>query len=317
MKAYIIDAGVPERLVLREVADPTPLPNEILVSVRATSLNRGEIRQALEMGLYPHGYIPGWDVSGVVERAASHGKGPQVGDRVVGFVTKGGWAEKVVVPVEYAAKIPEGVSFAQAATLPVAGLTALHALYLGGNLLGQQVLVTGATGGVGDFAIQLARLSGAMVTAHIRRDSQREFIKQTGADNIAVGLSLHEAAHHLAPFNLVVESVGGETLGEVLGLLTERSVVVLFGTSGGDKVTFNAATFYAYGGARLVGLRMPDQLKWVESGTIGLGKLGSLMQRGLLKPQIAVEESWNELPRIAHDLLDRKFLGKAVLHMSS
>ncbi len=315
MKAYIIDTSVPEKLVQRETADPTPLPTEILVRVAATSLNRGEIRMALETGYYPNGYIPGWDVAGVVEQAAANGTGPKVGDRVVAFVRKGTWAEKVAVPVEYAAKIPEGVSFSQASTLPVAGLTALHALYKGGNLMGKRVLITGATGGVGDFAIQLANQSGAIVTAHIRREIQRPFIEQSGAAHIAVGLSLHDAAHHLAPFDLVIESVGGETLSEALGLLTERSTVVLFGTSGGDKVTFDAAKFYSFSGAKLYGLTMPEELKWFESGTIGLGKLGNLLQHGHLKPQIAVEESWNELPRVASDLLNRKFLGKAVLHM--
>ncbi|BCM92469.1 narbonolide/10-deoxymethynolide synthase PikA2, modules 3 and 4 [Abditibacteriota bacterium] len=317
MQAYLIDTSVPEKLVQRETADPTPLPNEILVSVRATSLNRGEIRMALETGYYPDGYIPGWDVAGIVEQGAANGQSPQVGDRVVGFVRKGAWAEKVAVPLEYAAKIPDGVSFAQAATLPVAGLTALHALYKGGNLLGQQVLVTGATGGVGDFAIQLARLSGAIVTAHIRRESQRPLMEQAGADHIAVGHSLHEAAHGLGPFNLVIESVGGETLAEVLGLLTERSVVVLFGTSGGHKVTFDAAKFYSFSGAQLYGLTMPEELKWVESGTIGLGKLCYAIERGQLKPQISVQESWPELPRVAHDLLNRKFTGKAVIQMDS
>ncbi len=316
MKAYIIDKTAPEKLVLSETEDPAPLPGEILVRVGATSLNRGEIRMALELGIYPHGYIPGWDVAGTVERAAASGKGPKEGERVVAFVTKGAWAEKVAVPVEYAAAIPDDVSFAQAATLPVAGLTALHALYLGGNLWGKKVLVTGATGGVGDFAIQLAKSAGAIVTAHIRRESQREFIAQTGADNLAVGPSLKDAAHPFAPFDLVVESVGGETLGQALAMLTERSVVVLFGTSGGDHVTFDAQTFYNTGGARLYGLRMPDQLKWVESGTIGLGKLGAALQTGALKPLIGVEESWHELPRVAADLLGRKFLGKAVLHMS-
>lgn len=313
MQAYLIDTSASERLVQREVPDPTPLPNEMLVRVRATSLNRGEIRMTLENGFYPNGYIPGWDVAGEVEQAAANGQGPQVGARIVGFVRKGAWAEKVAVPVDYAASIPDGVPFGQASTLPVAGLTALHALYQGGNLFGQKVLVTGATGGVGDYAIQLARLSGAIVTAHIRRESQRSFIEQTGAHHIAVGNSVHEAAKHLAPFDLVIESVGGETLAEVLTMLTQRSTVVLFGTSGGHKVTFDAAQFYSYSGPKLYGLTMPEELAWKESGTIGLGKLGDALQRGTLKPQISVQEPWDELPRVASDLLHRKFLGKAVI----
>ncbi len=317
MQAFLIDNTSPDKLVRSETPEPDPLPSETVVRVRATSLNRGEVRMALQSDAWPRGYCPGWDVAGVVERASADGKGPAPGTRVVGFVRRGGWAELVAVPNEYLAPIPDAVSFAQASTLPVAGLTALHALYKAGSLLNKKVLVTGATGGVGEFAIQLARISRAQVTAHIRREEQRAFVVEAGAHNVAVGENLADAAKDFAPFDLVAESVGGQVLGDALGLMVERGVCVLFGTSGGNQVTFDAQKFYNFGGATLYGMFLGDELKWIESGTIGLTKLGDLIADGSLNPKIGVEEDWSRLPQVAADLLARKFLGKGVLHVGT
>jgi NADPH:quinone reductase len=90
------------------------------------------------------GFNPGWDLAGTIERAAADGTGPQASARVVGLLASGAWAELVAVPTNSLAELPEGVSFELAATLPVAGLTALYALEKGGGLVGRSVLVTGA-----------------------------------------------------------------------------------------------------------------------------------------------------------------------------
>src|SRR4030095_4755915 len=100
-------------------------------------------------GMAAAGWRPGWDLAGVVERSAADGSGPAVGERVVGFLPEGAWAQRVVVPSNALAELPDKVTFSQAATFPVAGLTALHALDEGGPLLARRVLVTGATGGGG------------------------------------------------------------------------------------------------------------------------------------------------------------------------
>src|SRR6266849_6565152 len=144
IQAIVVDPDIAGRLAIREVEPPSPAPSEALVRVRATSLNLGEVRDTTTAKA---GWRPGWDLAGVVEQAAADGSGPKSGARVVGMVNAGAWAELVAVPTAVLAEIPDTVTFAQAATLPVAGLTALYALEKGGFLLNRKVLITGASGG--------------------------------------------------------------------------------------------------------------------------------------------------------------------------
>src|SRR5438105_13976958 len=211
-RAVVVDPEIPGRLVIKAVPDPTSDRDEAIVRVRAISLNRGEVRRA---GMAAAGWRPGWDLAGEVERAAADGSGPRAGARVVGLLPEGAWAERVAVPTRALAELPEKVTFSQAATLPVAGLTALYALAKRGLLLGRRVLVTGATGGVGDFAVQLARLVGAHVTASVRRADQGPTLRQLGAHEVVVGDEIPPSPKH----NLVIESVGGRTLGTALAAL--------------------------------------------------------------------------------------------------
>src|SRR5947209_5088640 len=218
-RAVVVDPEAPGRLVIREVAEPVPDRSEAVVRVRTISLNRGEVRRS---GMAAAGWRPGWDLAGVVERAAADGQGPAVGTRVVGFLIDGAWAQRVTVPRNALAELPDKVTFSQAATFPVAGLTALQALGKGGPLLGKRVLVTGATGGVGDFAVQLARLAGAHVTASVRRADQGPALRQLGSHEVVVG----DAIAAMPKYDLILESVGGKTLGTALAALQRGGVCV-------------------------------------------------------------------------------------------
>lgn len=316
IQAVVVDPAAPGRLVLGALDAPAPLPNEAVVRVHAVSLNRGEVRRAHTTA--PAGWRPGWDLAGVVEQAAANGTGPKAGTRVVGLLRAGAWAEQVAVGTEYLAPLPDEVSFVQAATLPVAGLTALHALQKrGAPLVGRSVLVTGATGGVGDFAIQLAKLGGASVTAHVRRPDQAAFVQTAGADNVAAGEDLTAAAKPFAPFDVVVESVGANVLGQAMTLLAERGVCVSLGTSAGNETTFHAEDFYFIGGATLYGMLLFDELKWVETASVGLARLAALVAEGRLRPQIAVEDNWTNVADVARQLIERRYPGKAVLHVGA
>lgn len=313
MKAYLADPDHDPRLRLADVPEPTPLPNQALVAVRAVSLNRGEVRMALTG---TRAFAPGWDLAGEVLAPAADGSGPPAGTRVVALLRSGAWAERAAVPTDLLAPLPDAVSYAQAATLPVAGLTALHALGKRGSLLARRVLVTGASGGVGPFAIQIARLSGAHVTAYLRRDAYRDFVAESGPDAIAVGESVADAAREYGPFDAVVESVGGQTLGEAMTLLAERGICVSIGVSGGARATFDADAYYSIGGNSVYGMFLFDELKWVETGSLGLTRLARLVADGRLVPRIAREAAFDALPDLARQLHERAYPGKAVLHLA-
>ena len=307
MRAVMVDAKAPGRLVLAEVAEPQPGPGQALVRVKAFSLNRGETKTAVTDA--PDGTRPGWDFSGVVEQAAADGSGPPAGARVVGMMFAGAWAELLAVPPQMMAQIPDAVSFEAASTLPVAGLTAFHALNKGGDLAGRKVLVTGATGGVGVFAIQLAVARGGVVTAHIRNPDQESLVRRLGAANAAIGGI--ETAQAFSPYDLVLESVGGQTLGEAMGLLANQGTVVLFGASDTPMTTFDGRRFRV-GGTTLYGLFLGDELSRAPPGP-ALAELAAALAAGTLDPMIEAQADWSDIARVADDLIARRFTGKAVL----
>ena len=304
-RAVVVDPSAPGRLVIAPVPDPVPERGEAVVRVRAISLNRGEVRRA---GMAAAGWRPGWDLAGVVEAAAANGSGPRVGARVVGVVLEGAWAERVAVPANALAELPDKVTFSQAATFPVAGLTAIHALAKGGGLLGRRVLITGATGGVGDFAVQLARLGGAHVTASVRRDDQAPAVRALGAHDVVVG----DAIPPSPKYDLIVESVGGRTLGTALAALTRAGTCVTLGVSAGAEVTFDTREFFVAGRTTLYGLYLFTELL-SEPASVGLRRLAEFVAAGQLAPHVSVERPWTEIAQVAQDLIARRFHGKAVL----
>src|SRR6516165_7670042 len=216
IRAVVVDPSVPGRLAIREVGLREPDRDEVGVRVTAISLNRGETRRALQVA--EPGWRPGWDFAGIVETAAADGSGPEPGARVVGILPSGAWAERVNCRSHALAILPEAVSYAQAATLPVAGLTALHALRQGGLLLGKKVLIDGASGGVGHLACQLALASGAIVHGHVRNPRFQAMVAEWCGDRTIVAPDLAAAAS-FGPFHLILDSVGGSALGAALNML--------------------------------------------------------------------------------------------------
>lgn len=307
-RAVVVNPEVAGRLVLADVGDPDPAPSEALVRVAAISLNRGEVRRAMSADA---GWRPGWDLAGTVERAARDGSGPPAGTRVVGFLASGAWAEAAAVSTRALAPLPDAVSFAQGATLPVAGLTALYALEQAGSLLDQSVLITGATGGVGYFACQLAHGAGARVTAVVRRQDQVGLIQATGADHVVVTDDASGAAVH-GPFDRALDSVGGRTLATVLAMMAPGGTCVAFGASDGPDVPFNISRFYATGGVTLYGFILFYEVQ-SKPAAAGLARLARLVQDGRLRPLITVEEPWEKVADVAQQLVNRRYAGKAVL----
>lgn len=294
---------------MRDVEEPSPGANEALVEVRAVSINRGELRL---LASRPNGWRPGQDVAGVVRRAATAG-GPPEGTRVVGMVDQAGWAEHVNVSLSRLAPLPEGVSFAAAATLPVAGLTALRALRLGGMLLGRRVLVTGASGGVGHLAVQMAARSGAQVTAVIRNPQRGQGLSEAGDVRLVSSL---DSLVGQETFDLILESVGGESLSSALKLVGRDGTLAVFGNSSGQDSTVSFGGFAGHAHARLYAFYVYES---GEPPTFGsdLGLMANEIAAGRLRPQVGLEANWEEPIRALDALRERQLEGKAVLRVGA
>ena len=309
VRAVVVDNRNSGKLVIAPAPIQPRGPTDVTVKLTAISLNRGEIKRAMSA---EDGWRPGWDFVGVVEEAAQQGASPKVGARVVGMLASGAWAERIRAPANAVAEIPAGVTDAQAATLPVAGLTALHALRQGGLLLGKKVLVDGASGGVGHLAVQLAKTSGAIVYGHVRREDQRALIEKSCTGGVIVGPSI-EAARASGPYDLIVDSVGGATLASAMTMLRTAGTCVTFGVSEAPTAPVESGAFFRQGGAKLYGLILFDELVRVEPAGAGLAVLLRLIEQKQLVPHVDVEAPWTDVAKVAQALVDRKYPGKAVL----
>ncbi|SFP64626.1 NADPH:quinone reductase [Mesorhizobium sp. NFR06] len=305
MFALVTSPDTATGLRLAEFEEPQPLANEALVSVHATSLNRGELRL---LAIRPDGFIPGQDVVGIVDRAATDGSGPAAGTRVAALVDQAGWAERVAVPTDRLAVLPDEVSCASAATLPVAGTTALRTLRHGGDLAGQQVLITGASGAVGRLQIQIAREQGGFVTA-VAAVRHADDLRTLGAGQVVESIELAEG-----PFSLITESVGGKSLAHAIERVAPGGTIVMFGSSSGELTPIGFRQFVpGHEGARL------QTFAYYASGSaIGadIASLLGLVAAGRLETRVAMTLPWTDIGQALDALRQRSISGKAVLTMA-
>ena len=301
MRAVFSTPNGPTRTELRDdVPVPEPAPDEALVEVHAFAVNRGE----LALLAMRDGWIPGQDVAGVVARRAADGSGPPEGTRVAGLAEWHGWAEYVPVPTVRMAVLPDGVSDVQAAALPMAGSTAANVLREGPPLLGARVLVTGASGGVGRFAVQLAVLGGANVTA-VARAERADALRGLGATGVVAAT----ADAQDAAFDLVLESDGGASLTAAVGKVAQGGTIVIFGNSSREP---SQVSFPDFAG-REAQIRSYFSFLHAEQAGERLELLVGLVAEGRLDPGVGLEASWQDLDDALQALADRQVSGKVVL----
>ena len=309
MKAIVANSAAIGCLEIGEIAAPVADSNEALVSVTTISLNRGELRraEAAEPGMQI-----GWDLAGVVQSAARDGSGPAEGTRVVGFSRRmQGWAEQVALPTRDLAAIPDAVSDQDAATLPVAGLTALYALERCERILGNRVLITGASGGVGYFACQLGLLMGGHIVAHLRRSDYADLVRGTGVQEVVVSEDAAGIAEH-GRFRSIVDGVGGPLLASLIAELEEDGRAILYGVSAGPTTPLAIRDLMFTGDGRVEGFYLYRESD-IEYASRGLARLLGLLAGGQLVTHVPVTGSWEDIGETAAGLIARDFPGKAVL----
>ncbi|NUP44612.1 MAG: zinc-binding dehydrogenase [Streptomyces sp.] len=274
-----------------------------MVDVSHASLNYGDLNDA-RSGRVPVGAVLGSDAAGVVVQAAADGTGPAVGTRVVAL-TAGAFAERVAIDVGALAEVPKGLESAQAAALPVAGVAALRSLRAAGLGPDKRVLVTGASGGVGRFAVQLAARAGAHVIASVGSAARAEGLTEAGADEVLIGL---EGLHRTV--DVVIDSVGGPQLVAAWNLLAPRGSVQSVGWTSGEPAVF--APYATVGPAKSLN-------SFVIEGDAGadLAVLTELAAEGFLRVEIGWQGPWDRFDEAAEALRGRRVFGKAVMALGN
>jgi NADPH:quinone reductase-like Zn-dependent oxidoreductase len=275
----------------------------VLVRVTTVSINFGEI--AFHPAGRPPGHISGWDAAGVVVQAAGDGSGPEAGTRVVTFDWSGAWAELRAVDTDNLAVVPDDVDLGQTAALPVAGATALQAVRRLGSLIGRRVLITGASGGVGRYAVQLAARAGAHVIASVGGPARADGLRELGAAEIVFGPS--EVSGRVYG---VLDNVGGSQLAQAYNQLENGGIVQAIGMASREPTLIDfeeARTRVDRGRLETFNLSTP----------LGndLTYLVALLRTGDLDPQIGWRGPWDKAIEAADTLLARRVSGKVLLDL--
>jgi NADPH:quinone reductase-like Zn-dependent oxidoreductase len=289
---------------MAEVSEPIPAEDEVLIDVVAMAVNRGELRL---LSMRDQGWHPGQDVAGTVAVGAADGSGPPPGTRVVAWPEQAGWAERIAVPTSHVAVLAEGVGLAEAATLPVAGMTALRALRIGGDISGGRLLVTGGAGGVGRFAVEIAAGWGAHVTAVASGADRAKGLGALGAAEVVEDI---EAAAD--EYELILESAGGKSLEAAVKLIAPKGTVVVFGNSSNEESRISFGDFRGRPGARIEAFFVYESGEPPAFGD-DLQLLADMIAADRLHPQVGLELAWTEANEAFRALGAREVNGKAVL----
>jgi len=233
VRAVVIDEG---QLHWRERPDPEPGDHDLVVAVRGAGVNGADLAQRAGHYPAPPGWpqdVPGLEMAGEVAAVGARVTRFATGDRVMALVGGGAQAELAVVDEAHALGVPAGLSWPEAGGFMEAYATAYDALFgQAGLTLGDRVLVTGAAGGVGSAAVQLAALAGARVVASVRDASQHETVGALGADRVVEPGAVTEHG----PYDVVLELVGAASLPSALAALATRARVVVIGVGSGARV---------------------------------------------------------------------------------
>jgi NADPH:quinone reductase-like Zn-dependent oxidoreductase len=294
MKAIVYRCyGTPDVLKLEQIAKPTPADDRVLVKVHAASVNpldwhymQGKpyiMRAAAGVGK-PDSILMGADFAGTVESVGKNVTRFKPGDEVFGD-RDGAFGEYVSVRENGAMALkPSNMSMEQAAAVPIAGLTALQALRDKGKVhTGQKVLINGASGGVGTFAVQIAKTYGAEVTG-VCSTKNVEMVKSIGADHV-IDYTKEDFTHGSARYDLIIDNVGNHTLSELRQVLTPNGALVMIGGPSDDPWLGPLTTLgKAYFVAPFVSQKLIFML--ADSNQGDLNVLRDLMQAGKLTPVI-------------------------------
>lgn len=305
MKAIVQDRyGSPEVLRLEDVDQPTPGTNDVLVRVRAASVNaadwhtmRGDpLLARLSLGLRrPRARIRGHDIAGVVEEVGPEVTHVRPGDHVyadLGFAA-GGFAEVACAPAALVERMPSGLDFEEAAAMPLAGGTALQGIReVGGIRPGHRVLINGASGGVGTFAVQIATALGGEVTA-VCSTTNADQARSLGAAHVVD----YARETVTGRYDLVLDLVGNRSLGELRSLLAPGGALVLSGGGAfeGGSLVGPMGLFIK---AAVVSRLARDRVLTLNAGPsrATLASLRELVESGAVRPVIERTYSLAEVP---------------------
>lgn len=318
MKAIVASqAGGPEVLQLADVAEPTPGPAELLVAAAAIGVNFIEIYQRSGVYAVPFPFTPGAEVSGTVV-----GIGPGVtefaiGDRVMTSMGRAAYAERCIVPVEHAARVPDTVDLVSAAAIPLQGTTAHYLAHSASHVEpGDTVLVHAGAGGVGQLLIQLLTARGVRVIATASTESKRELCLNAGAVHAIDYTDFAGAVRSLTNGQgvaAVFDGVGRDTFDQSLESLRVRGELVLFGGASGQVPPFDLQRLNS-GGSLTVSrpslihfLRTPEERAWRYADL--LAALGD----GSLRIQIGKTFDLADAAAAQEALQSRRTTGKVLL----